>query len=112
MSKLARAHHVSKITVSRAVKEDFGMKSFTRKRRNLLTKRVKAIRREGAPKVLNHLKHLGSGVRVFVDEVKFIVEEVTNHRSSRVIAYSPDDLAPVMKGKNPASAMGVRGRRK
>ena len=70
MSKLVRACHVSKGIVSRAVEEDLGMKSFTRKRRNLLTGRAKAIRRERAPKVLNRLKHLGSDVRVCVDEKK------------------------------------------
>ena len=105
MSKLARAIHVSKSTVSKAVKEDLGMKSFTRKRRNLLTERAKAIRRERAPKVLNHLKYLGSDVRVFVDDKKFIVEEVANRRNSRVIAYCPDDVAPVMKGENSVSVM-------
>ena len=105
MSKLARARHVSKSTVSRAVKEDLGMKSFTRKRRNLLTEQARAIRRERAPKVLNQLKHLGSDVRVFVDEKKFIVEEVANRRNSRVIAYSPDEVAPEIKGKHSASVM-------
>ena len=81
------------------------MKSFTRKRRSLLTERARAIRRERAPKVLNHLKHLRSDVRAFVDEKTFIVEEVTNRRNSRAVAYRPDDVAPVMKGKNPASVM-------
>lgn len=105
MNKLARARHVSKSTISRAVREDLGMKAFTRKRRSLLTEPARAIRRERAPKVLNLLKHLGSDVRVFVDEKKFIVEEVANRRNSRAIAYSPDEVAPVMKGKNPASVM-------
>ena len=105
MGKLARARHVSRSTISRAVREDLGMKSFTRRRQNLLTEAARAIRRERAPKVLNLLKHGGSEVRVFVDEKKFVVEEVANRRNSRVIAFSPDEVAPVMKGKNPASVM-------
>ena len=98
MNNLARARHVSKSTISRAVREDLGMKSFTRKRRSLLTERARAKRRERAPKVLNLLKHIGSDVRVFVHEKKVIVEEVANRRNSRAIAYSPDDEAPAMKG--------------
>ena len=31
--------------------------------------------------------------------------DVANRRNSRVITYSPDDVAPVMKGKNPVSVM-------
>ena len=76
MNKLAPPRHVSKSTVSRTVREDLGMKSFTRRRRSLLIERAKAIwrERERAPKVLNHRKHLGNDVRVFVDEKKFMVE--------------------------------------
>ena len=105
MNEFARARHVSKSTVSRAVGEDLGMTSLTRKRRNLLTERAKAIRREMTLKVLNHFKHLGSNVRVFVDGKKFTVKDVASRWNSRVIAYSPDDVAPVMKGKNPSSLM-------
>ena len=78
MNNLARVCHVSKSTISRAVREDLGVKSFTRKRRSLLTERARAIRRERAPKVLDLLKNLGSDVRVFVDEKKVIAEEVTD----------------------------------
>ena len=105
MTKLARARQVSRSTVGRAVRGDLGMKSFVRKRQNLLTEGAKALRKERAPKVLNHLKHRGSDVRVFVDEKKFVVEEVANRQNARYIAYSPDDVAPVVKGKNPASVM-------
>ena len=82
MRKLARARHVSKSTVSRAVKENLAMKSLTRKRRHLLTGRAKVIWKERAPKVVNLLKLLGTNVRVFVDEKKFFVEEVASRRNS------------------------------
>ena len=105
MKNIARTRHVSKSTISRAVREDIGMKSFTRKRRSLLTERARAKRSERAPKVLNLLKHLGSDVRDFVDEKKVIAEEVANRRNSRATAYSPDDVAPARKGKYSASVM-------
>ena len=59
MSKLAQKRSVSRSTISRAVKEDLGMKSYVRRVRNLLTTRSKALRAERCPKLLNHLKHKG-----------------------------------------------------
>ena len=41
----------------------------------------------------------------FVDEKKFIVDEVANHQNTQVIAYDPSDVFPVMQSKNPASVM-------
>ena len=46
MTKLARARQVSRSTVGRAVRGDLGMKSFVRKRQNLLTEGAKALRKE------------------------------------------------------------------
>ena len=80
MKILARDRHVSKSTISRAIREDLGMRSYVRKRLNLLTERAKEIRRERTPKVLNLLKHRGGNVRVFLDEKKFVVDEVANRR--------------------------------
>ena len=105
MRKLARDRRVSKSTISRAVKENLGMRSYSRKRQNLLTERLKALRKERVPMVLNQLKNHGGDVRVFVDEKKFVVDEVANRRNSRVIASNPGDVPPVMISKNPASVM-------
>ena len=105
MSKLAQKRNVSRSTISRAVKEDFGMKSYVRKVRNLLTTRSRALRAERCPKLLNHLKHKGGHVRVFVDEKKFVVDEVANRQNTRVIASDPSEGPPVMQSKNPASVM-------
>ena len=55
--------------------------------------------------VLNQLKNHGGNVRVFVDEKKFVVDEVANRRNSRVIASNPGDVPSVMKNKNPAYVM-------
>ena len=68
MTKLARDRHVSKSTISRAVRDDIGMKSYSRKRQNLLTKRESEIRRETTPKVLDNPKQHGGDVRVLIDD--------------------------------------------
>ena len=105
MSKLAKKRNVSRRTISRAVNEDLGMKSYIRRRRNLLTARSKALRVERCPKLLNHLKHKGGHTRIFVDEKKFIVDEVPNRQNTRVVACDPSEVPPVMQSKNPASVM-------
>lgn len=105
MSKLAQKRSVSRSTISRAVKEDLGMKSYVRRVRNLLTTRSRALRAERCPKLLNHLKHKGGHVRVFVDEKKFVVDEVANKQNTRILAFDPSEVPPVMQSKNPASVM-------
>ena len=105
MNKLARDRHVSSRTVRRAVKHDLGMRSYVRRRRNLLTEKAKEVRRERAPVFLNHLKTRGSHVTVFVDEKNFTVDEVANRQNSRVIAASPAEVPPVLESKHPASVM-------
>jgi hypothetical protein len=81
------------------------MKSYVRRHRNILTPQAKAIRAERCPRLLNHLKHKGGEVRVFVDEKKFVVDEVSNRRNARVIAENPSQVPVVMHSKNPASVM-------
>ena len=105
MSKLAQKRSVSPNTISRAVKEDLGEKSYVRRVRNLLTTRSRALRGERCPKLLNHLKHRGGHVRVFVDEKKFFIDEVTNRQNIRVIAFGPSEVPNVMQSKNPASVI-------
>ena len=96
---------VSRSTISRAVNEDLDMKSYVRRVRNLLTTRSRALRTERCPKLLNHLKYKGGHVRVFVDEKKFVVDEVANKQNTRIIAFDPSEVPPVMQSKNPASVM-------
>ena len=105
MSKLAHKRIVSLSTISRTVKEDLRMKSYVRRIPNLLTTRSRVLRGERCPKLLNHLKHKGGHVRVFVDEKKFVVDEVANRQNTRVIAFDPSKVPPVMQSKNPASVM-------
>ena len=105
LKKLARARHVSSRTIRRAVNRDLGMRSYVRRRRNLLTEKAKETRKERAPGLLRHLKTRGHHVTVFVDEKNFTVDEVTNRQNSRVIATSPAEVPPVLESKHPASVM-------
>ena len=105
MSKLAQKRSVSRSTISRAVNEDFDMKSYVRRVRNLLTSRSRALRAERCPKLLNNLKHKGGHVPVFVDEKKFVFNEVANKQNTRIIAFDRSEVPPVMQSKNPASVM-------
>ena len=105
MTKLAKNRNVSHRTIRRAINENLGMSSYVRRRRNLLTTRSKAIRAERCPKLLCHLKNKGGHVRIFVDEKKFIVDEIANRQNTRVIACDPSEVPPVMQSKNPASVM-------
>ena len=40
-----------------------------------------------------------------MDEKKFMVDEMTNRRKSRIIAYNPSDVPPVVQSKHPAFVM-------
>ena len=105
MTKLSKKHNVSHKTISRAVNEDLGMSSYIRRHCNLLTAHSRAIQVERCSKLLNHLKNKGGHVRIFVNEKKFIMDEVANCQNMRVIACDPSDVCPVRQSKNPAFVM-------
>ena len=48
MAELARKRNVSKVTISEAVRNDLGMKSYCRRRRNIFTAKSKVITKEAA----------------------------------------------------------------
>ena len=103
MSILAKRHNVSHRTISRAVNEDLGMRSYVRRCRNLFTACLTATKVERCPKVLNHLKNKGGHIGVFVDKKKFILNKVANCQNTQVIACDPSEAPPVMQSQNPAS---------
>ena len=41
----------------------------------------------------------------FVDEKKFVVDEVSNKQNIRIVAFDPSEVPPVMQSINPASVM-------
>ena len=85
------------------------MNSYVRRHRNILTAHLKEITKERSTFLLNHLKNRGGVVHFFIDEKKFIVDEVANRRNCGVIALNPSEVPPIMQSKNPASIMVFRG---
>ena len=105
MATLAKKRNMFKMMIYNAVRKDLMMKSFSRQCQNILTERSMKIRKERSHLLLNHLKHKGGSVRIFVDEKKFMVDEVANCRNSWFIAKDPSCVPPVMRSKHPASVM-------
>ena len=62
---------------------------------NILAAKSKALRKESRPLLLNHPKHHGGAIHIFVNEKKFLVDELNSCRNSRVIpkvsSYIPPD---------------------
>ena len=85
------------------------MNSYVRRRRNILTVRLKEITKERSTFLLYHLKNREGVVHLFIDEKKFVVDEVANRRNSRVIALNPSEVPSIMQSKNPASIMVFGG---
>ena len=105
MASLAKIRNVSKMTISKAIRVNLNMNSYVGRRRNILTARLKEIRKEKSAFLLNHLKNCGGVVRFFVDEKKFVVDEVAKRRNSRVISLNLSEVSPIMQSKNSASVM-------
>ena len=109
MASLAKSPNVSKMTISKATKVNLNMSFYVRRRRNILTACLKEIRKERSAFLLNHLKNHGGVFHFFVDEKKFVVDEVANRRNSRVIALNPSEVPSFMQSTNPASVMVFGG---
>ncbi len=105
LAKLAKSRNVSKMTISKAFRKDLKMKSYCSRRCCILTAKSKAIRIERRLMLLKHIKNRGGAARIFVNEKKFVVDEKTNRRNSRVIAKSHQEVPAVMESKHTASVI-------
>ena len=97
MVELARKRNVSKVIISETVRNDLGMKSYCRQCRNIFVAKSKTIAKQKAP--------CFSTNRSIVAEKKFMADEMTNRRNSKIIAYNPSDVPPVVQSKHPASVV-------
>ena len=93
------------MTISKAIRVTLNMNSYVRRRRNIPKSHLKEITKERSAFLLNHLKNRGGVVHFFIDEKKFIVDEVANRRNSKVIALNRSEVPSIMQSKNPASIM-------
>ncbi|QQP40728.1 Transposable element tcb2 transposase [Caligus rogercresseyi] len=85
MTKLVSARDVSIYTISKAVREDLGYKSYTLRVRHLLTEKQK-------------------DARVARDKL-FNLDRTHNRQNTRWICQDPEGVPMVFKSKNPASVM-------
>ncbi len=105
MTVLASRRSVSRMTVSRAIKDNLELKSFIRGRRHLLTDKMKTTREERA-KLLRRVCKANPGViRLFSDESIFTVDGAYNPQNDRWLAPDRSSVPPVMRTKNPAKIM-------
>ena len=81
MAALAAEMGVHRSTISKTIK-DLGMKSYTLRRRQLLTDATKERRLQKAKALLNDLKHESAGMlRFFSDEKNFIQDQKVNRQN-------------------------------
>ena len=90
MRKRAKDLGVGDATVCRYV-NNAGFKSYKRRRRPLLTSKMKAKRLERCKLVLNLLKKGGNPIIVFSDEKTFVVDQKQNAQNDRVLVNVNDD---------------------
>ncbi|QQP57627.1 Transposable element tcb2 transposase [Caligus rogercresseyi] len=105
MRKMAAERNVALITVTRAVHEVLGLKSFVRTPRHLLAATMKARRLERAKKVLNFFKHNGDTVKIYSDKKIFTVDAVLNRRNDRFLAETRGQVEGYYRTKHPAQVM-------
>ncbi|QQP54922.1 Uncharacterized protein FKW44_007916 [Caligus rogercresseyi] len=105
MRKMAAERNVALITVTRAVHEVLGLKSFVRTPRHLLAATMKARRLERAKKVLNFFKHNGDTVKIYSDKKIFTVDAVLNRRNDRFLAETRGQVEGYYRTKHPVQVM-------
>ena len=83
MATIASEMNVARSTISKTITKDLGMKSYTLRKRQLLTE---------ATVLLTELKHGSTGLRSFSDENNFIQDQLFNRQNDRFIT----DLSPII----------------
>ncbi|QQP35714.1 Uncharacterized protein FKW44_024007, partial [Caligus rogercresseyi] len=97
MRKMAAERNVALITVTRAVHEVLGLKSFVRTPRHLKVRENQ--------KVLNFFKHNGDTVKIYSDKKIFTVDAGLNRRNDRFLAETRGQVEGYYRTKHPAEVM-------
>ena len=105
MAVPASRRSVSRRMVSRAIKEDLGLKSFVRERQHLLTSKMKEIRFKRGKKLKQLCKVNQGVVRLLSDESNFTVDRAFNPQNNCCLAQTKSNIPPVMKMKHPSQIM-------
>ena len=106
MRALAKEMGVHHKTISKVVKGDLGLKSFSLRTSHLLTEAIMERRAIKAAALLNNMKHETAGMlRFFSDEKNFDQDQKVNRRNDRWICRSPEEVPVIMKTKFPLTIM-------
>ncbi len=96
----------SRHTISRAIRDDLGYKSYVLRVRHLLSEKQKQARVTKGTRLLNALKAAEAGsLRFFSDEKIFTLDRTANRRNDRWICKDPKDVPMVFRSKHPAAVM-------
>ena len=79
------------------------IKSFCRRRRFFMTSKSKVIRKERNNLLLNHVRHHGGTLRIFINEKKLVVNEVSIRRNS--VVFAKHSSCVIMQSKQPTFVM-------
>lgn len=106
---MAREMALSKMSMSRIIKQDLGLGAYKKHTGHLLTVALKQIRRVRSKCLLDKYAQGMHRKILFTDEKIFTVEEKFNKQNDRVYAKSSKEAAElvpkVQKGHHPASVM-------
>ena len=106
MRELAKVAQVDEKTIRTAVKSDLSLHSYVRRRRPLLTQKVREVRYQKGKKLLGRLKgSSGSIIRIFSDKKLWTVDRKRNARNDCWLAYHVEGVPPINVTKHLASAM-------
>ncbi len=105
---LARDTGTAEATMRLLVKEDLGMRSYTKQERPLLSEDTRRKREERATTLINRLKRVDAGVTIlFSDEKYFTLAQYHNRRNSHVVLHQGEvtDLRVQGVAQRPAGIM-------
>lgn len=108
-SVMARELNISKMSMSRLLSDDLGLKAYRRSTGHLLTQRLKEQRVIKSKRLLQRYANNGHRKILFTDEKIFTIEEAFNRQNDRVYATSSrearDKVPKIQRGHHPASVM-------
>ena len=106
MRSLAKEMGVHHKTISKVIRKDLGLKSYSLRTSHLLTDDIMERRAIKAAALLNNMKHETAGMlRFFSDEKNFDQDQKVNRRNDRWICKSPEEVPVIMKTKFPITIM-------
>lgn len=106
---MSREMNISKVSISRIIKYDLGLRAYKRHTGHLLTAALKQKRKQKSKALIRQYAKNRHRKIMFTDEKIFTVEESFNKQNDRVYAQSSlqaNELVPrVQRGHHPASVM-------